>query len=364
MEIQQYIKKKREIQNTFLSLIENNDDMNFDDLISIFEQQEITKNFDELKEFLNMVLTVSNHHHRTSIFFDIIKCIILYFKEDLQTNLSNIEIFNFFKRNKIILLFLIEEQIINFDESIFNCINEMNYTKRKKIIQFFYPELKQFIDKNLIKTDEKEVIEYDTDIEIKRKTGENESFICTLIRNDSVEEFISYVNRSNISLHSTIIKPSIFETNSFLKNKEITIIEYTAFFGSIQIFQYLLFNNVDLEPSLWSFVIHSQNAELFHILEENHLEIPENCFFEAVKCHHNDIANYILDQQLIVFKDQKKFDETINSISFQFYNYNFMPVDFNQPDILYFLGSNNYSTLVSFYMKSKEKNIEKILIAK
>ena len=41
-----------------------------------------------------------------------------------------------------------------------------------------------------------------------------------------------------------------------------------------------------------------------------------------------------------------------------------MPVDFNQPDILYFLGSNNYSTLVSFYMKSKEKNIEKILIAK
>lgn len=68
MEIQQYIKKKREIQNTFLSLIENNDDMNFDDLISIFEQQEITKNFDELKEFLNMVLTVANHHHRTSIF--------------------------------------------------------------------------------------------------------------------------------------------------------------------------------------------------------------------------------------------------------------------------------------------------------
>ena len=336
MEIQQYIKKKREIQNTFLSLIENNDDTNFDDLINIFEQQEITKNFDELKEFLNMVLTVSNHHHRTSIFFDIIKCIILYFKEDLQTNLSNIEIFNFFKRNKIILLFLIEEQIINFDESIFNCINEMNYTKRKKIIQFFYPELKQFIDKNLIKTDEKEVIEYDTDIEIKRKTGENESFICTLIRNDSVEEFISYVNRSNISLHSTIIKPSIFETNSFLKNKEITIIEYTAFFGSIQIFQYLLFNNVDLEPSLWSFVIHS----------------------------HNDIANYILDQQLILFKDQKKFDETINSISFQFYNYNFIPVDFNQPDILYFLASNNYSTLVSFYMKSKEKNIEKILIAK
>ena len=33
----------------------------------------------------------------------------------------------------------------------------------------------------------------------KRETRENESFICLLIRNDSVEEFISYVNKVNIT---------------------------------------------------------------------------------------------------------------------------------------------------------------------
>mgnify|MGYP007106016784 CR=1 FL=1 len=34
----------------------------------------------------------------------------------------------------------------------------------------------------------------------KRKTGENDDFICKLIREDSVEEFIAYVNRSNFHL--------------------------------------------------------------------------------------------------------------------------------------------------------------------
>ena len=75
--------------------------------------------------------------------------------------------------------------------------------------------------------------------EEKRQKGENDSYLCELIRTDSIEDFISYVNQKNISLSSKI-KSSIFETNSFLVEKEPSLIEYTAFFGSIQIFQYLL----------------------------------------------------------------------------------------------------------------------------
>lgn len=47
-----------------------------------------------------------------------------------------------------------------------------------------------------------------------RKLGENESYICKLIRNDSVEEFISHVNRNNIPLDS-IIRSSIYEKRIF-----------------------------------------------------------------------------------------------------------------------------------------------------
>ena len=40
--------------------------------------------------------------------------------------------------------------------------------------------------------------------EEKRHEGENESHICSLIRNDSVEEFITYINRHNISVSSEL----------------------------------------------------------------------------------------------------------------------------------------------------------------
>ena len=62
--------------------------------------------------------------------------------------------------------------------------------------------------------------------------------------------------------------------NSFILNRKSTsLIEYAAFYGSIQIFQFLKINNVRLEQSLW-LVIHSVNAELIHLLDyENVLPI-------------------------------------------------------------------------------------------
>ena len=60
--------------------------------------------------------------------------------------------------------------------------------------------------------------------------GENDSYICKLIRDDSIEEFIIFVNQGNISLASSKIKYSICETNTFLMNNEPTLIEYDSNF--------------------------------------------------------------------------------------------------------------------------------------
>ena len=57
-----------------------------------------------------------------------------------------------------------------------------------------------------------------------------------------------------------------------MKNKNTTLIEYSAFYGSIQIFNFLRMNNVELSPSLWLYAIHGNNAELIHLLEENKVE--------------------------------------------------------------------------------------------
>ena len=121
--------------------------------------------------------------------------------------------------------------------------------------------------------------------------------ICEIIRKDEIEKFISIVKKENLPLQSDI-KHSIFETNSFLLNKTSTLIEYAAFFGSIQIFNYLRLNKVDLSPSLWLYSIHSHKIELIHILEEKEILVNYlECFSESIKCHHNDIANHFLEKK-------------------------------------------------------------------
>ena len=86
--------------------------------------------------------------------------------------------------------------------------------------------------------------------EQNRTIGENEEFICQLIRNDSIEEFVRYITKTNYNIRNQIYT-SIYETNLFLIKKPSSLIEYAAFYGSIQIFQYLKLNNVNFTPSLW-----------------------------------------------------------------------------------------------------------------
>ena len=99
--------------------------------------------------------------------------------------------------------------------------------------------------------------------EEKYQIGENDLCICSLIRSDSVEEFITYVNRTNLSL-LTKIKPFVYETHSFLINKKTTMNEYAAFFDSIQIIQCLKYNKIPLTSNLCIYAIHSNNITKFH----------------------------------------------------------------------------------------------------
>lgn len=259
------------------------------------------------------------------------------------------------KNNKIILLFFINRETITIDQNIVSLILEND---GKYFSFFYYYEIKELIDKQKKNEIEQEMITINSNVfnnfDEKRKIGENCSYISSLIRQDSVEEFISYINRVNLSLSQTVIEISIFEINSFLIKKEPTLIEYSAFFGSIQIFNYLRFNNVELTPSLWIYSIHGKNAEIIHLLEENHVEPSDvsynECLKEAIKCHHNDIARYIINNKM----NLNEYDEKIIKCFFSHCNYSFFPNDLNGNLIFYYLCYYNYITLVSLYLKSKK----------
>ena len=138
----------------------------------------------------------------------------------------------------LLILFLLKENMIILNDEIINDLKE------KQDHQYFYPEIQEYYNENIEEEEEEyeneenckfyvenygSIITNFDEFSKKREKGENDSYICEIIRKDSIHEFVFYINHANIK-HSEKIKPSIFETNLLLQTNTPTLIEYAAFF--------------------------------------------------------------------------------------------------------------------------------------
>ena len=344
MSSQEYLDMMKDIQKNILYFLEEevNSEENLLILEDKFNNLKISDSKYGILPLLHLISKIVNNYHRFPNFFSKIDKILQVFKKDIKKYFSNSEIFNIFKNNKRILLFLIEQRIIIFDECIVKKITQTNKYKKAKYPQYFQPEIQPFINEKwfpkengLVEEIKKELPESFYE---KRKEGENDSQISKLIRKDMITEFIIYITRNNVSINAKI-QPSIYETNSFLLKKEkklerdgkyggLALIEYAAFFGSIQIFNYLRLEGVELPSSLWLLAIHGQNSEIIHFLEDNHVELEDESykqvFYESIKCHHNDIANYFINNFL---QNDEENSQDIFNQSLKYYNFAFLKND-------------------------------------
>ncbi|KAK8864106.1 hypothetical protein M9Y10_011802 [Tritrichomonas musculus] len=357
---------------------------------------------DEIREIMQIISLISDNHHRGLDLISRTEQIISYINEKIKKNFTNQEIFEIFKKNKRILYYLFKIKTIIPDDYILHYIykrsgkyfinldgeEEEEYEEEEerpdklKIENncrfnydiYFYPQIKNFITKEKKRQIENKISKLYpnalNDFEKKQENGENPNILCEMIRSDSIENFVAYVNENSISLKATI-KQSVFETNSFLiMNNKQSLIEYAAFYGSIQIFQFLLFNKVELKPSLWLYSIHGKNAELIHLLEENQVPPPDNsfkiCLKKAIKCHHNDISNYIKSNLIKddddLFDSEYYFKENIASYSFHYHNYCFYQNKLDDYHTFLYLCQYNYVYLVKFYLNHKNIDVNKKLI--
>ena len=168
--------------------------------------------------------------------------ILLNLKDQITKKFSNFENFNIFKGNKRILLFLIKNNFITINESI--ALIMMSH-KIEKYPEHFFNEIKPFHNDEIVKEISDQIPEEKH--EENREIGENDSYICRLIQNDSIDEFTSFVKKTEISF-STRFDPSIYETNKFLVNRRFLLTEYAAFFGSIQILKYFFESKAKISP--------------------------------------------------------------------------------------------------------------------
>lgn len=349
MKFQQHILKMRKIQDALLKYIDSeyNEDRLFTKLIGLLEESKILKNHMELNEFLHLLSSISSNHPRGIGFFDKIFKILQKLKEDIKSSFNDFLIYSIFKENNRIILFLIEEKIVEV-------LNIINYLKIDSKKSYFYPEVKPFLSQKEIK-----YFSEPFDLLKRRRIGENDNSICKIIREDMIDDFISYVNEGYIELSSKIYE-SIYETNSFLMNKKLTLIEYATFFGAVRIFKYLQENQVQLDQSLWHYAIHSNNSEMIYILEDCQIEPDEKDYAilieESIACHRSDTVNYIANS---IFTQMKLEPLQMVSFGLKHRNYSYINKNFINESSFFDLCEYDYLYFATMLFKMKEIDINK-----
>ena len=391
MEYKKYTTEKRNLLENIHQFID--EESTLKEKLNVFIRYLQTNNYEEniveFKLILHTINNISNNHHRYQTFLMKIKEFLKYYSEYIKKHFTDYEIFNIFQNNKLILHFLIQNKIITVNKNIANLIIQkdekeekqfhsyfvkdrekaLKYFKRNTTYNYcyyFFHEIQSFLREEKRTQIERELFEkhnYNSDeFENNRQIGENESYICQLIRQDSIKEFVIYINQNNIQFSSEI-NHSIFETNHFLLKRNTSLIEYAAFFGSIQIFQYLQLNNSEMTSHLWLFAIHGKNPEIIQILIENNIK-PEDdtyveCLQESIKCHHNDIANYIIDNlmPLNIEINEENFIFNKHAFGFHYHNYEFIQNFQNYQFIFYYACLFDYFTIVKLLVSENKINL-------
>ncbi|KAK8838914.1 hypothetical protein M9Y10_032373 [Tritrichomonas musculus] len=328
MSIHDIMEDLKSIQNNILNFLE--EESNLDEQSEPLDRmlpKNILQDRHKVKLIVYLIVNIFNNYQHNKDFYLKIDQILNHFVPAIKNYYSNNEIFNFFKTNKRLLLFLFDNNVITMNSYILETITKGKY-KSENYPEYFYPEIEIYLNQQT--TDKNYKNKYSRlmkrlksgqykNHEEYRKIGENDDYICRFIRDDLIDEFVAHVSQTGISLNSTI-KPSIYETNNFLLQKEqkVTLIEYSFFYGSIQIVNFLKLNEIKLEQSMLPYAIHGHNLDLIHFFDaKNEEQFNVNFFYEAIKCHHNDIAGYFKNN-FMNNEPRNQMDESIKYYNFEF----------------------------------------------
>ena len=123
-EFQRYTNEKKKLNTLIINYIEDSDNCkdNFNNLIEFINLNKYQEKQEELSHLLHLIVNIANNHYRNEYFIMKIEQILQYLKDNIKQTFSNLEIYNLFQNNKIILLYLIKNKIIAIDEEIFYLI--------------------------------------------------------------------------------------------------------------------------------------------------------------------------------------------------------------------------------------------------
>lgn len=355
MTLQRFIENNVKIQANLLRYLDSVDgyEEKYSNLLMIINDQDITKDIHDFKLFLKLIGKISKYHNRSENLYCKLCQLFRFVGDEIKHFFSNFEIFNLFKNNKLIIQILVDTNIIQIDEQIKCVMMKTKYIKAK-YLEYFCLQKEDLPSIEFIK---------------KRQLGENDLQICELIRKDQIDDFIEYTTKTKFPLNSKI-KTSVFETNQLLLKTEPTLIEYSAFFGSLNILKFLLVNEVEYSSSLWQYAIHSNKKQILDILIEKDIkpkdQTYEKCFEESIKCHNIDITNYIQTNFISEVDETYNINNFYNRNSYyyclRYHNYIHIPSNLNNKFIFFYFCAFDYYKLVEYFVKTKKIDINSTIV--
>ena len=134
MEIQDYIEKKKALQKKLIDYLDSYDNIEekYQNFLEKYKQQKISEDRYELEEFLQLIMAISDYHHRLPNFFSKIYNILAILKPIIQNHFTNHEIFTILEQNKLVLLYAIENKMITIDSFITTKLS--GYIHKKEFI--------------------------------------------------------------------------------------------------------------------------------------------------------------------------------------------------------------------------------------
>lgn len=283
-----------ELQEQLLEI----DETKIDEILEYIQENQLTSNktlFNEILQSINLV--VQARPLNLQFYIDL----LLKLKDDILINFSSNDLWHIFRIHKNVLLSLYEEKCIDFQTVRKFCYDDKEYLK------FFFVEVKEndekFFNERIRYLD---IEKFFIDINIeefkkKRKVGHSEWEVARIIRNDSIDEFQNFFSQSNMNLTEKV-PPTIFESDEVVNSKFTpmpTLIEYAAFFNSVNIFKFLWMNlqSMVTSPNLPKYAICGGCYDLIHICEKENqvLKFDEECVSSAIEYHHMEIVDYLHD---------------------------------------------------------------------
>ena len=127
---EKYIDEMKKLYFAILDFLESSDENyndilnteSFQSLIKVVHDLQIDNDQEGIQQFLQMINDISDNHCRNYDFNKKVNQLLLHYKNQIEQTLSNHDIYQIFRNNKILLLFLLQNQIITITQPIYDDI--------------------------------------------------------------------------------------------------------------------------------------------------------------------------------------------------------------------------------------------------